>query len=64
MDYDLAVASDARIRFDIVGPPHGSTTLAWKLIVDDPVPDEEMTVRMRKRVNELINANLRFTSGQ
>jgi hypothetical protein len=34
------------------------------LIVDDPVPDVETTVRMRKRVNELINANLRFTFGQ
>ena len=55
---------DARIRFDIVGPPHGSTTLSWTLIVDDPVPDVETTVRMRKRVNELINANLRFTFGQ
>jgi hypothetical protein len=55
---------DARIRFDIVGPPHGSTTLSWTLIVDDPVPDRETTVRMRKRVNELINANLRFTFGQ
>ena len=55
---------DARIRFDITGPPHGSTTLSWTLIVDEPVPDGETTVRMRKRVNELINANLRFTFGQ
>ena len=54
---------DARIRFDITGPPRGSATLCWTLIVDEPVPDRETTVRMRKRVNELINANLRFTFG-
>nr|GLK39204.1 hypothetical protein GCM10017611_60740 [Rhodococcus wratislaviensis] len=53
----------ARIRFDI-GPRHGSTTLYWTLVVDEPVPDGETIVRMRKRVNELINANLRFTFGQ
>jgi hypothetical protein len=55
---------DARIRFDITGPTHGGTILSWTLIVDEPVPDEETTVRMRKRVNELVNANLRFTFGQ
>lgn len=55
---------DARIRFDISGPPRGSATLRWALIVDEPVPDTETSIRMRKRVNELINANLRFTFGQ
>ncbi|WP_172414847.1 hypothetical protein [Rhodococcus sp. BUPNP1] len=54
---------DARIRFDLTGGRSG-TTLHWTLIVDDPVPDDETTVRMRKRINELINANLRFTFGQ
>ncbi|BCF86346.1 hypothetical protein RQCS_58910 (plasmid) [Rhodococcus qingshengii] len=44
--------------------PRGGTTLSWTLIVDEPVPDGETTVRMRKRVNELINANLRFTFDQ
>ncbi|EKT82178.1 hypothetical protein WSS_A13137 [Rhodococcus opacus M213] len=34
------------------------------MVVDEPVPDGETIVRMRKRVNELINANLRFTFGQ
>lgn len=55
---------DARIRFDITGPSSGSATLRWSLLVDDPVPDAETSIRMRKRINELINANLRFTFGQ
>lgn len=54
---------DARIRFDITGGPWG-TMLHWTLSVDDPVPDDDTIVRMRKRINELINANLRFTFGQ
>ena len=28
---------DARIRFDITGPPRGSATLRWTLVVDEPV---------------------------
>lgn len=55
---------DARIRFDLSGPAHGSTTLRWTLTVDDPIHNGNKTIRMRKRVNELINANLRFTFGQ
>lgn len=50
---------EARIRFDV-----GDGMLEWTLYVDEPAPDEETVVRMRKRVNELINANLRFTFGQ
>lgn len=59
----MAATPGARVRFDIVEPPHGSTTLRWMLTVG-PAPDEETLVRTRKRVNELINANLRFTFGQ
>ncbi len=54
---------DARIQFDLTGGP-GGTTLHWTLSVDDPAPDDDTIVRMRKRINELINANLRFTFGQ
>ena len=54
---------DARIQFDLTGGP-GGTMLNWTLSVDDPVPDDNTIVRMRKRINELINANLRFTFGQ
>lgn len=55
---------DAQIRFEFAGPPHSSTTLYWTLIVDEPAPDAETTLRMRKRVDELINKNLRLTFGQ
>lgn len=54
---------DATIRFDIEAVGN-STTLCWTLFVDDPVPTEPDVVRMRKRINTLINANLRFTFGQ
>ncbi|MGW6374818.1 hypothetical protein ACWFRB_01980 [Rhodococcus sp. NPDC055112] len=55
---------DARIKFDITGPPRGGATLRWTLIVNDPIPDGDTVIQMRKRINELINANLRFTFGQ
>ncbi|MGV9746147.1 hypothetical protein ACWDTG_14670 [Rhodococcus zopfii] len=54
---------DARIRFELSGGG-GGTSLHWSLFVDDPVPDDEVVLRMRKRINELINADLRFTFGQ
>ncbi|MFD1813701.1 hypothetical protein [Rhodococcus gannanensis] len=50
---------DAQIRFDVE-----DGMLEWTLYVDEPEPDGETVVRMRKRINELINANLRFTFGQ
>ena len=53
---------DTQIRFDLTGV--GGTTLEWTLYVDEPAPDRETIVRMRKRINTLINANLRFTFGQ
>ncbi|MGU3586686.1 hypothetical protein ACLBYD_26400 [Rhodococcus sp. C26F] len=55
---------DARIRFELSGSRRSDTTVCWTLTVDDPIPDDETIIRMRKRVNELINANLRFTFGQ
>jgi len=56
--------ADARIRFELSGSTHGSTTVCWRLTVDESTPDDETIVRMRKRVNELINAKLRATFGQ
>lgn len=55
---------DARIRFDVCSTAGSSTDLRWTLLVDEPLPDDETTVRMRKRVDELINGNLRGTFGQ
>jgi hypothetical protein len=54
---------DARVHFD---PPAGGggTDLRWTLYVDEPVPDQSLIGHMRKRMNELINANLRYSYGQ
>ena len=50
---------DAVIRFDLP-PDDGGTDLRWTL----QVPDDALLGHMRKRLNELINANLRHTFGQ
>jgi hypothetical protein len=55
---------DARIRFDLPSDGAGGTRLRWTLFVAEPVPDPSLLGHMRKRLNELINANLRFTFGQ
>ncbi|WP_319454044.1 MULTISPECIES: hypothetical protein [unclassified Mycobacterium] len=57
---------DARVHFDLaaIGGGIGGTELRWTLYVDEPLPDPSLTGHMRKRVGELINANLRFTYGQ
>jgi hypothetical protein len=54
-----------RLEFDL--PPDAAgqgTDLCWTLLADDPEPDGPMIGHMRKRVNELINANLRYSFGQ
>src|ERR1700742_1733262 len=51
---------DAIVRFDL--PPDRSgygTDLRWTLLVDEPMPDAPLVGHMRKRLNQLINANLR-----
>jgi hypothetical protein len=55
---------DARVEFDLEAAPSGDTDLRWTLYVDEPVPDAALTGHMRKRFNQLINANLRYTFGQ
>ena len=54
---------DARVDFDLTAV-NGGTALRWTLHVDEPVPDASLTGHVRKRVGELINANLRLTYGQ
>ena len=54
---------DARVQFDLEDSD-GGTELRWTLYVDEPVPDQSLTGHLRKRMNELINANLRYTYGQ
>jgi hypothetical protein len=53
---------DALVRFDL--PPGGEgTDLRWTLSVAEPLPDDALVGHVRKRLNQLINANLRFTFG-
>jgi hypothetical protein len=54
---------DATLRFDLL-PGQGGTNLCWTLCVDEPAPDDALIGHMRKRVNQLINANLRYRFGQ
>jgi hypothetical protein len=54
---------DARIRFELPQDGHG-TDLHWVLLVDEPVPGASLLGHMRRRINDLINANLRYTFGR
>lgn len=54
---------DATVQFDLL-PGHGGTDLRWTLYLDEPAPDQALIGHLRKRMNELINANLRYTFGQ
>jgi hypothetical protein len=56
--------SDARIRFDLASDGAAGTQLRWTLLVQEPMPDPSLLGHLRKRLNELINANLRYTFGQ
>jgi hypothetical protein len=55
--------SDAIVRFDLESGGYG-TCLRWTLLVDEPMPEAPLVGHMCKRLNQLINANLRFTFGQ
>jgi len=55
---------DAIVRFDLPPGDDGGTDLRWTLHVDQPIPDDALIGHLRKRVNQLINANLRYTFGQ
>jgi hypothetical protein len=55
---------DALLRFDLPRSTDGGTQLLWTLHADEPLPDAGAIGHMRQRVNELINANLRYTFGQ
>ncbi|TWG22587.1 hypothetical protein FHX75_121118 [Micromonospora palomenae] len=55
---------DARVRFDLPPDGGGGTDLRWTLFLAEPTPEPALLGHMRKRLNQLINANLRFTFGQ
>jgi hypothetical protein len=54
---------DAEVHFDLE-PAGAETRLRWTLLVDEPLPDDSKLGHLRKRLNELINGNLRATFGQ
>ena len=55
---------DAIVEFDVPTDGGGGTALRWTLRVDAPAPDDALIGHMRKRLNQLINASLRYTFGQ
>jgi hypothetical protein len=55
---------DAVVRFDLTADGRGGTDLRWTLLVAEPVPDTSKLGHLRKRLNQLINADLRYTYGQ
>ena len=57
-------APDARIRFDLPSDGASGTDLRWTLMVPEPAPDNARLGHFRKRINQLINANLRYGFGQ
>lgn len=55
---------DAVIEFDLPSDRGGGTDLRWTVSVDEPTPDDALVGHIRKRMNVLINANLRYSFGQ
>jgi hypothetical protein len=55
---------DAQVRFDLPFDGTAGTDLRWTLLLADPLPEPSLLGHMRKRLNQLINANLRYTFGQ
>lgn len=56
---------DAQVRFDLPPDRGGSgTDLRWTLLLEEPLPDPLLLGHLRKRLNLLINGNLRYTFGQ
>jgi hypothetical protein len=53
-----------QIRFEMEPDSGTGTKLRWRLLAEQPIDDESAIGHMRKRINELINANLRYSFGQ
>jgi hypothetical protein len=53
------------VRFDLPSDASGfGTDLCWTLLVDEPMPDDALLGHMRKRLNEVINRDMRLSFGQ
>jgi hypothetical protein len=55
---------DAVVAFELAPSPDGGTALRWTLSVDEPIPPDPFVRHLRQRMNQLINADLRFSFGQ
>jgi hypothetical protein len=55
---------DALVEFHLAARPDGGTDLRWRLLVEEPAPEPGLIGHLRRRLNQLINADLRFTFGQ
>jgi hypothetical protein len=61
----LAERPDAVIRFELpLDGERQGTDLTWTLLADEPEPGPPQTGHLRKRINVLINAELRYSFGQ
>lgn len=54
---------DAVVQFDLPFSG-GGTDLRWTLFVEEPARDQAQVGHFRKRLNQLINADLRYSFGQ
>src|SRR4051812_40634989 len=52
---------DAQVRFDIASDGRAGTQLRWTLLMAEPMPDPSQLGHLRKRLNELINRDLRLS---
>jgi hypothetical protein len=55
---------DALVEFELPPSPDGGTALRWTLRVEEPAPSDALVGHLRKRLNQLINADLRYSFGQ
>jgi len=56
---------EAIVRFELPHDESGQgTDLGWTLLVGEPAPEATWIGHARKRLNQLINADLRYTFGQ
>jgi hypothetical protein len=54
---------DAVVQFDLPSRG-GGTDLRWTLFVEEPAPDQVLVGHFRERLNQVINADLRYLFGR
>jgi len=55
---------DDQVHFDLTPAPDGGTSLRFTLCTPDTAPDESKSGHLRRRLNELLFAELRYSYGQ